>query len=56
MLGTMDFGILLYDAPLNFPAKMALNIVATSAACLLTYQLLVRHTVIGVLLNGRRAM
>lgn len=55
MLGTIGFGILLYDAPLNFAAKMALNIVATTAACLLTYELLVRHTPIGMLLTGRRS-
>ncbi len=54
MLGTMGFGILLYDAPFNIAAKMAINIAATTAVCLSTYQLFVRHTLIGVLLNGRR--
>lgn len=34
--------------------KMGLNVLATTAACLLTYQLFVRYTLIGVLLNGRR--
>ncbi|MEJ7805664.1 MAG: acyltransferase family protein, partial [Telluria sp.] len=55
MLGTIGFGILLYDAPLNAAAKMAINIAATTVVCLVSYQLLVRHTMIGVLLNGRRA-
>lgn len=54
MLGTIGFGALLYNVPLGPLAKMALNIIATTAACLITYQLLVRYTMIGVLLNGRR--
>jgi hypothetical protein len=33
---------------------MALNIVATTMACLLSYQVLVRYTFVGVLLNGQR--
>jgi hypothetical protein len=33
---------------------MTLNILATTMACLLSYQVLVRYTLIGVLLNGRR--
>jgi hypothetical protein len=33
---------------------MALNILATTAACLLTYHVLVRSTLIGVFLNGHR--
>jgi glucans biosynthesis protein C len=54
MLGTIGFGALLYG--LNAPAevKMVINIVATTAACLLTYQLFVRNTLIGELLNGQR--
>lgn len=55
MLGTIGFGILLYNAPLGAVAKMSLNIVATSAACLLSYHLFVRRSWLGVLLNGRRA-
>ena len=54
MLGTLGFGLLLFDAPLGAGAKMAINIAATSAMCLLTYHFLVRKTWIGVLLNGRR--
>lgn len=54
MLGTIGFGILVYSLPLGAGAKMLINISATTAACLLSYQLLVRHSVIGVLLNGRR--
>ena len=55
MLGTIGFGALLYNAPLGAAAKMGINIVATTAACMLSYQLLVRHTWIGVLLNGKKA-
>lgn len=54
MLGTIGFGAILYSQPLGALTKMALNILATTVACLLTYHLLVRHTLIGVLLNGRR--
>lgn len=54
MLGTLGFGILLYNAPFGAVAKMAINIAATSATCLVSYHLLVRHTWIGVLLNGKR--
>ena len=54
MLCTLGFGILLYNAPFGALGKMAANIVATSATCLLSYHLFVRHTWIGVLLNGKR--
>jgi glucan biosynthesis protein C len=54
MLGTIGFGVLLYNAPLGALSKMAINILATTAACLLTYHLFVRNTWIGVLLNGKR--
>ncbi|MGJ7527060.1 acyltransferase family protein [Variovorax sp. GB1P17] len=54
MLGTIGFGILLFNAPLGAVAKMGLNIAATSLMALASYQLLVRHTPIGRLLNGQR--
>jgi hypothetical protein len=54
MLGTIGFGALVYSLPLGPFAKMALNMLATTAACLLTYHLFVRRTFIGVLLNGKR--
>lgn len=54
MLGTMGFGTLLFNAPLGAVAKMGLNIVLTTVACLLTYHFLVRRTWIGTLLNGKR--
>ncbi len=54
MLGTIGFGILLYDAPLGWLAKAAINVVATTAACLFSYHAFVRISAIGVLLSGRR--
>jgi glucans biosynthesis protein C len=54
MMCTIGFGILLYNAPLGALAKMGINILATTATCLATYQLFVRHTWVGVLLNGKR--
>ncbi|MET3476239.1 acyltransferase family protein [Variovorax atrisoli] len=54
MLGTVGFGILLFDVPLGAVAKMGLNIAATSLAALASYQLLVRRTPVGRLLNGQR--
>lgn len=54
MLGTIGFGALVYSLPIGVLPKMLLNITATTVVCLLTYQLFVRHTFIGVLLNGRR--
>ncbi|HEY0845844.1 MAG TPA: acyltransferase family protein [Noviherbaspirillum sp.] len=54
MLGTIGFGIMLYGMPFGAVTKMGINIVATTLACLATYQLLVRHTPVGTLLNGRR--
>jgi hypothetical protein len=55
MLGTMGFGILLFNAPFGALAKMSINILATTAVCLATYHLFVRRTWIGVLLGGKRA-
>jgi hypothetical protein len=54
MLGTIGIGAVLFSLPFGPLTKMALNILLTTVACLLTYHLLVRHTLIGVLLNGRR--
>jgi fucose 4-O-acetylase-like acetyltransferase len=54
MLGTIGFGAMLYTLPAGVMTKMLLNIALTTLACLLSYQLLVRHTFIGVLLNGKR--
>ena len=54
MLGTIGFGILLFNAPFSAVTKMGLNIAATSLVALASYQLLVRYTPIGTLLNGRR--
>ncbi len=54
MLCTIGFGAMLYTLPVGAITKMALNILATTVVCLLSYQLLVRHTFIGVLLNGRK--
>ena len=52
MLGTLGFGVLLYSSPLNAIGRMALNMCLTTAFCVLSYQLLVRHTMLGRFLNG----
>ncbi len=54
MLGTIGFGALLYGANLPAEAKMLINIAATTLMTLATYQLFVRNTSVGVLLNGKR--
>lgn len=54
MLGTLGFGVLLYNAPFNALTKMGINILATTLVCLATYHLLARHTPIGTLLSGKR--
>ena len=51
---TIGFGLLLYGAPLPALLKIALNIAATTAVCLATYELWVRTTWVGQLLNGKR--
>jgi surface polysaccharide O-acyltransferase-like enzyme len=53
MLGTIGFGVLLFNAPLGALPKMALNIVLTTCACLASYHWLVRRSWIGRLLNGK---
>lgn len=51
---TVAFGALLYALPLPALAKMTINIAATTLVCLASYQLFVRSTWVGILLNGRR--
>jgi glucan biosynthesis protein C len=51
---TIGFGALLYGAPLPALAKIVLNVAATTTVCLASYQLLVRYTAVGNLLNGKR--
>lgn len=51
---TIGFGALLYPLPWSAGPKMVANIVLTTAVGLLSYQLLVRHTALGRLLNGPR--
>lgn len=51
---TIAFGALLYQQPLPALAKIAINIACTTLVCLGSYQLLVRHTWVSQLLNGRR--
>ncbi|HSV51227.1 MAG TPA: acyltransferase family protein [Burkholderiaceae bacterium] len=51
---TIAFGALLYGLPLPALAKIAINVLATTAVCLASYHLFVRFTAISVLLNGRR--
>lgn len=54
MLGTIGFGALLYGVALPAELKILINIFATTAVGLLSYQLLVRNSAIGQLLNGKR--
>lgn len=54
MLGTIGFGALLYGMPVPAEVKMLLNIAATTVMGLASYQLFVRNTRVGQLLNGRR--
>ncbi len=54
MLGTIGFGALLYGATLPAEVKMALNIASTTVMGLASYQLFVRNTAVGQLLNGKR--
>ena len=51
---TMGLGALLYGLPWPALAKMALNVLATTALCLASYHLCVRFTPVGALLTGRQ--
>jgi glucans biosynthesis protein C len=53
MLGTIGFGVLLYQAPLGVLAKMTINMTATTLFCLATYHWFVRERKVGRLLNGK---
>jgi glucan biosynthesis protein C len=53
---TIGFGAVLYSVALPALAKMGLNVLATTVVCLVSYQLFVRYTGVGALLNGRRAV
>ncbi|MDB5469634.1 MAG: hypothetical protein JWR84_1194 [Caulobacter sp.] len=50
----MALQVALRDVPLAWPLKYGLILVGTLAPALITYELLVRHTFVGWLLNGRR--
>lgn len=54
MLGTIGFGALVLAWPVAAGWKMLANIALTTVFALLSYQLLVRHTWVGRLLNGPR--
>lgn len=51
---TIGFGALLYGAPLPAIAKIFLNVAATTAVSLASYQFCVRFTAVGQLLDGHR--
>jgi peptidoglycan/LPS O-acetylase OafA/YrhL len=51
---TVGFGALLHGAPVAPLAKIAINVLATTALCLASYHLCVRFTALGLFLNGRR--
>jgi glucans biosynthesis protein C len=51
---TIGLGALLYGTGLPALAKIGINIAATTAVCLATYQGFVRFTWVSVLLNGKR--
>lgn len=54
MFLTIAFGLLLFKVNLPGPLKLLIVIVATTCFALLAYQLFVRHTAVGELLNGKR--
>jgi peptidoglycan/LPS O-acetylase OafA/YrhL len=50
---TVGFGILLWDTQFGAPARIAINVLATTFVCILSYQTMVRFTPLSALLNGR---
>lgn len=50
----MALHVLLRDAPMAWPIKYALVLAGTLIPAFITYELMVRHTHLGWLLNGRR--
>ncbi|MFZ6656757.1 acyltransferase family protein [Undibacterium sp. TJN19] len=52
---TIVSAILLYHSPFGAPTRLACNIALTTVVCLLSYQLLVRHSFIGRFLNGSKS-
>ena len=54
MLGTIGFGVLLYNTEFSAITKMLINITLTTAFGLATYHWFVRFTFIGKFLNGRK--
>lgn len=51
---TIGIGALLFGLPLPALAKMLVNVLATTAICLVSYHLWVRFTPVSSLLNGKR--
>jgi fucose 4-O-acetylase-like acetyltransferase len=51
---TIGIGALLFGLPLPALAKMLINVLATTAICLVSYHLCVRFTPVSSLLNGKR--
>ncbi len=51
---TILFGAMLFELPLPALVKVAINIICTTLVCLGSYQLFVRYSWVGRLLNGKR--
>lgn len=50
----MYFQVIVVDWPIHAMLKLVLVVFGTSVVCLVTYHLMVRRTIIGTMLNGRR--